>query len=141
MSSLFDRMMGRSGKSSSAQAKDRLQFVLVHDRINLPPEKLNEMKEEILAVISRYVSVERESVEIALEQRSRTENKIVAQIPFVGKNPLDGDGDGDEFDDAAAKPAAAEAAAKPSADETAAKPAADETAAAEPAEAEAKQES
>lgn len=97
MSSLFDRMMGRGGKSSSEQAKDRLQFVLVHDRINLPPEKLTQMKEEILAVISRYVSVDRENVEIALEQRDRAQSKLVAEIPFVGKKPpADDDGESAE---------------------------------------------
>lgn len=82
MSNFFDRMLGRSApKGSSSTAKDRLQFVLVHDRINLPPDKLREMKEEILAVISKYVSVDRERVDIALEQRERN-SKLVAEIPF-----------------------------------------------------------
>jgi len=83
MSNFFDRMLGRNtSKGSGSTAKDRLQFVLVHDRINLPPEKLREMKEEILAVISKYVSVDRERVDIALEQRERN-SKIVAEIPFA----------------------------------------------------------
>ena len=81
MTSFFDRMLGRNTKGSSSTAKDRLQFVLVHDRINLPPERMREMKEEILAVISKYVSVDRDSVDIALEQRDRR-SKIVAEIPF-----------------------------------------------------------
>jgi len=82
MSNFFDRMLGRSSaKGSSNTAKNRLQFVLVHDRINLPPDKLREMKEEILAVISKYVSVDRERVDIALEQRERN-SKLVAEIPF-----------------------------------------------------------
>jgi septum formation topological specificity factor MinE len=38
MSNFFDRMFGRKSEGSSSKAKDRLQFVLVHDRINLPPE-------------------------------------------------------------------------------------------------------
>lgn len=63
-------------------AKDRLQFVLVHDRINLPPERLKEMKEEILAVISKYVAVDKDRVDIALEQRDRS-SKIVAEFPFT----------------------------------------------------------
>lgn len=83
MSNFFDRMLGRNtSKGSGSTAKDRLQFVLVHDRINLPPEKLREMKEEILAVISKYVSVDRERVDIALEQRERN-SKIIAEIPFA----------------------------------------------------------
>lgn len=82
MSSFFDRMLGRTApKGSGSTAKERLQFVLVHDRINLPPEQLNAMKQEILAVISKYVRVDSNNVDIALQQRDR-ESLLVAEIPF-----------------------------------------------------------
>jgi cell division topological specificity factor len=82
MSGFFDRMLGRSsGKGSGSTAKQRLQFILVHDRINLPPEQLQAMKAEILGVISKYVSVDIENVDIALQQRDR-DSLIVAEIPF-----------------------------------------------------------
>ncbi len=98
MAGFFDRMLGRSNdKSSANQAKERLQFVLVHDRINLPPERLREMKEEILAVISKYVDVESESVDIALQQRDRKNNLLVAEIPFTkGLDPASRISDVDE---------------------------------------------
>ena len=83
MARFFDRMLGRDPKQTSANtAKERLQFILVHDRINLPPEQLQAMKEEILAVISKYVSVDSERVDIALQQRDRNDNLLVAEIPF-----------------------------------------------------------
>lgn len=86
MSGIIDRLLGRSSaKGSGAIAKERLQFILVHDRINLPPERLEAMKEEILAVISKYVSVDSERVDIALHSRDRN-NMIVAEIPFSGRN-------------------------------------------------------
>ncbi|MBI5671379.1 MAG: cell division topological specificity factor MinE [Chloroflexi bacterium] len=82
MSGFFDRMFGRSSsKSSSSLAKERLQFILVHDRINLPPERMEAMKAEILAVISKYVAVDQDNVDIALQQRNR-DSLIVAEIPF-----------------------------------------------------------
>lgn len=82
MSGFFDRIMGRSGnKGSGSTAKQRLQFVLLHDRINLPPEKLQAMKQEILEVISKYVKVDQENVDIALQQRHRN-SLLVAEIPF-----------------------------------------------------------
>ena len=37
MPNFFDRMLGRNNETSADTAKQRLQFVLVHDRINLPP--------------------------------------------------------------------------------------------------------
>ncbi len=81
-------MLGRSpGKGSGNTAKERLQFILFHDRINLPPEKLDEMKQEILAVISKYVSVDSQKVDIALQQRQR-DSLIVAEIPF--SRPVEG---------------------------------------------------
>ncbi len=99
MSGLLDRMLGRSRDNSSAnRAKERLQFVLVHDRINLPPERLKEMKEEILAVISKYVAVSGEDVEIALEQRDRNQNKLIAEIPF-SKSVQAASDDSDDDDD------------------------------------------
>lgn len=82
MSGFFDRILGRNRESSASKAKERLQFVLVHDRINLPPERLKAMKEEILAVISKYVAVSSDEVDIALEQRDRNNNMLIAEIPF-----------------------------------------------------------
>jgi cell division topological specificity factor len=82
MTGFFERLFGvHPGKGSSATARERLQFILVHDRINLPPEQLQAMKAEILEVISRYVKVNNEQVDIALEQRDR-DSLIVAEIPF-----------------------------------------------------------
>jgi|SRR5690606_495702 cell division topological specificity factor len=87
MSGLFDRMRGRS-RGSAQEAKERLQFILFHDRIDLPPEQLEEMKKEILMVISKYVSIEQDRVDIALQQRQR-DSLIVAEIPF--SKPSDAD--------------------------------------------------
>ena len=68
MSGFFERLLGRtSSKGSGTTAKERLQFILVHDRINLPPERLQAMKAEILEVISKYVSVDSDDVDIFLD--------------------------------------------------------------------------
>jgi cell division topological specificity factor len=96
MPSLWDRMTGRSDKQGSGQkAKERLQFILIHDRINLPPERLEAMKLEILEVISKYVSVDSKNVDIALQNRERTP-AIIAEIPF--HKPVEGI-DGDDPDE------------------------------------------
>ncbi len=83
MTSLLNRLFGRAKKGSGATAKNRLHFVLQHDRINLPPQRMEEMKREILAVIVKYLVVDQDRVEIALEQRDRTHSKLVAEIPFA----------------------------------------------------------
>jgi cell division topological specificity factor len=83
MPEFIDRILGREpAKKTGTVAKERLQFILVHDRINLPPERMEEMKKEILAVIAKYVSVDSDNVEIALEKRDRN-SALVAEIPFI----------------------------------------------------------
>ncbi len=87
MSNLLSRLFGRARKGSGATAKDRLRFVLQHDRINLPPERMEEMKREILAVIAKYLVVDEDRVEIDLEQRDRRHSKLVAEIPVALNAP------------------------------------------------------
>src|SRR5262245_19297123 len=89
MTGLFDKLLGRSPhKGSSATAKERLQFSLVHDLHNLTPERLQEMKAEIMAVLSKYVDVDSDHVDIALQQRNR-DSLIVAEIPFSSNTEHD----------------------------------------------------
>ena len=87
MTNLLSRLFGRAKKGSGATAKDRLRFVLQHDRINLPPERMEEMKREILAVIVKYLVVDKDRVEIDLEQRDRNHSKLVAEIPVAINTP------------------------------------------------------
>ncbi len=83
MPEFLDRIFRREpAKKTGMVAKERLQFILVHDRINLPPERMEAMKKEILEVIAKYVSVDNENVEIALEKRERN-SALVAEIPFI----------------------------------------------------------
>jgi cell division topological specificity factor len=60
-----------TGRSSGEVAKGRLHLVLAHDRTGLDGGKLQEMREEIAAVIARYVPIDAEAVEIQIETRNR----------------------------------------------------------------------
>ncbi|MFQ3535621.1 MAG: cell division topological specificity factor MinE [Aggregatilineales bacterium] len=83
MSSFWERLLGRRNQSGSGSvAKERLQLVLVTDRSELPPETIQRMKDEIIAVISKYVQIAHDKVEINLEQRQR-DNWLVADIPLL----------------------------------------------------------
>lgn len=84
MTGFFGRFFGRGKDESSAEAaKRRLQFVLVHDRINLPPDVMSAMKEEILQVISKYVQVAGDAIDIAMQPRDGEINLLIAEIPFA----------------------------------------------------------
>jgi len=81
MGMLWRRMSKRRIAGSSSAAKERLQLVLVNDRTNMSPEKLQAMKAEIVAVIAKYVSVDSARIEINIEQRER-DHWLVADIPL-----------------------------------------------------------
>lgn len=67
--------------SSKDVAKERLQFILVHDRIQLSPREMEEMKKEIIAVVSKYVEVEEHDLEMSLRRGEET-MALKANIPI-----------------------------------------------------------
>lgn len=78
----LDRLLGRTPAASAQTAKERLQFVLVHDRADIPPAVLEMLKDEIIAVISKHVEINSAGVEINLTHTQR-ESKLVADIPLL----------------------------------------------------------
>ena len=77
----FSRLFGQKEKSS-AVAKNRLQLVLVHDRVNLSPGKMDELKDELIQVISKYVDIDRNGMDIAITQNNE-QSQLTAQIPLL----------------------------------------------------------
>ncbi len=68
--SILDYLTGRGRKKTSAeQAKERLKMVLVHESGRNPSaDFLPQMREEILAVISKYVEIDQEQLQISLDR-------------------------------------------------------------------------
>lgn len=58
MREIFKRLFGVEARPSKDDAKQRLKFLLIHDQVDLTPGQLEQMKAEIMEVISRYVEVE-----------------------------------------------------------------------------------
>jgi cell division topological specificity factor len=73
----------RRKKSSAQSAKERLQLVLIHDRTDLNPAELEALKDDILAVISRYINIDHDAVQIGVEREGR-EQRLLADIPLKG---------------------------------------------------------
>lgn len=55
-------------KSSGNVAKDRLKLVLVSDRANCSPELMEQIKNDIINVISKYVEIDAEGLDIKITQ-------------------------------------------------------------------------
>lgn len=75
-------MLGRENSSSKNVAKERLRLVLVHDRATISPHMLNQLKEDLIKVISNYMEIDEVNLEVNLNQDDR-EVALVANIPVV----------------------------------------------------------
>jgi len=75
-----------TGKSSREVAKGRLHLVLAHDRTGLDGGRLHEMREELAAVIAKYVPIDAEAVEIQIETRSSRETQLTVSSPIQARN-------------------------------------------------------
>ena len=80
MAGFIDRILHREPKSAS-KAKERLQLVLIHDRTDLPPGVMDQLKDEIIEVISRRVEIDPAAVRIEMTQDGR-EQRLIADIPL-----------------------------------------------------------
>ncbi len=79
MVSLLSRLLGRK-ESPAYTAQRRLGLVLVMDRIGLSPELIDSMKTEMIQVVSRFLVVDEESIELEVK-RSEDRVVLVSNIP------------------------------------------------------------
>lgn len=78
----FNSLFGGKRERSSDVARDRLLTVLVHDRVKLTPDMLEQLKAELSAVIAKYVpSVEPGEIEVSL-MRGESSDHLKADIPL-----------------------------------------------------------
>ena len=79
MSDWFSKF-SRKTKSAN-EAKERLKLVLIHDRTDISATTLAEMKDELLQVISKHVTIDVSKVKITMMHEGR-EQRLIADIPI-----------------------------------------------------------
>ncbi|MBE5895060.1 MAG: cell division topological specificity factor MinE [Lachnospiraceae bacterium] len=73
-------------KTSGTIAKDRLKILLISDRTNCSTETMEMIKNDIIAVISKYMKIDAESTEIQITQSKGRGNftpSLSANIPIL----------------------------------------------------------
>lgn len=70
--------------SSKDVAHQRLQVVLVQDRFSLPADTLEAMKNDLLEVISKYLDIDKSSIEVEVKHTAGTV-VLVTNIPVAGQ--------------------------------------------------------
>ena len=78
-------------KSSKEIAKDRLKILLISDRVNCSAETLEMIKHDIAKVISKYMKIDANSMEIQISKTGSREkgnlNPVLnANIPILDMN-------------------------------------------------------
>ncbi|OQY47772.1 MAG: cell division topological specificity factor MinE [Anaerolineaceae bacterium 4572_78] len=79
--SFFTRLFGKATKSSDI-AKQRLQLVIIQDRMKLPPDVMDNIRDEIITVISKYVDVDVKGIDITVTQTAN-HSRLIADIPII----------------------------------------------------------
>ena len=74
------KLLNRNQKTSKEIAKDRLKVVLIHDLANISPEVMQALKNDIIEVISHYMDINKNEMEISLENDDNSV-ALLANIP------------------------------------------------------------
>ncbi len=84
--SFWDNLFGSKKSGGAAgSAKQRLKLVLVHDRSEIEPGMLQLIKDDIIAVISRRISIDRDNVAVHINHEA-SEGKLLVDIPLLQDN-------------------------------------------------------
>lgn len=78
----FFRQTEKTEESAKEVACNRLKFVLMQDRTNLTPELMDRMRKELIELLSRYVEMDKEALELGFEQEGN-QMALMLSIPVL----------------------------------------------------------
>ena len=92
----FSFFKKKSAPPSGRVAKDRLKLVLVHDRVNCSSQVLEMLKTDIIKVISNYMEIDDEELDIQITQtesddKNGTVPVLYANIPIKSMRKVNQD--------------------------------------------------
>ena len=89
LQNLYNKVLGffrqtdiEQEESSKDTACNRLRVVLMQDRTNLTPELMERMRKEMIELLSKYVEMDKEALELNLEQDGE-QVALMLSIPVI----------------------------------------------------------
>ena len=79
---LLELFQIEKSQNTSTDATNRLKVILMHDRTKLDPLIMNKMREELIEVFSKYVVINKEELEIDLENNGDAA-ALMLNIPII----------------------------------------------------------
>ena len=86
MASFLQRLFGGE-KASKELAKDRLKLVLIHDRASVSPTMMENLRKDLVQVISKYLDFDEQSLDVQMaEQDNMTMLEVNIPVANVKRN-------------------------------------------------------
>ena len=86
MAGFLDKLFGGS-KNSKDVAKDRLKLVLIHDRASLSPTMMENLRKDLVQVISKYLDFDENALDVQMaEQDNMTMLEVNIPVANVKRN-------------------------------------------------------
>ena len=80
--SFFQKDRTQDGETAKESATNRLKLVLMQDRSNLDGAAMQKMREQLIAVISKYIEIDQEALDLNLESDG-DEIALMLNIPVI----------------------------------------------------------
>ena len=86
MANFLQKLLGME-KFSKDMAKDRLKLVLIQDRANMSPNMLEDLRKDLILVISKYMDFDEKNLDVQMaEQDNMTMLEVNIPIANVKRN-------------------------------------------------------
>ena len=89
---IYNKILSLFGQNVKDESKNtavnRLRLVLMQDRTNLTPEIMNRMRTELIAVLSKYVELDKEALDLNIGQEGE-QMALMLSIPVIRAKDAD----------------------------------------------------
>jgi cell division topological specificity factor len=90
---IINWLLGEKETSGSGNiAANRMKLMVVHDRYQMPPAVVEEMKSELLKVAAKYFDIDTESAECMIKSQGNRRAFISATVPLLNRGANNKDG-------------------------------------------------